>query len=140
MNLKKTIYYECYQYTLDHNGGTFGSVNLTPLPEQWPVYILSMDDDRGVEIPLTEFTPTALTLFVENNRAFIASENAKWEQDDTAGHKEIGTWIHDGVVYLDVVTLLSAFEYDRSDIDKIAQRHHQRAYYDMLHGETVWVA
>lgn len=139
MDLRKTIYYEAYKYTLDHNGGTFGAVNLTPLDEGWPVYILSMDDDRGVEIPLTEFTPTALTLFIENNRAFIAHENERMEQEGADGHKELGTWVHDGMVYLDVVTLLGTQSYDRDDIAHLCRLHNQRAYYDMLKGETVWV-
>jgi hypothetical protein len=137
MNLKDTIYHLTYQQTIEKGGGTFGSVNLTPLPEGWPVFILSMDDDRGVEIPLDEFDTTRLTLFVERNRAFIAQYNDKVESE---GHKEIGTWVHDGVVYLDVVTLLPSFNYDRSDIEHLCRLHHQRAYYDNLVGETVWVA
>lgn len=136
-DLNDTIYSAAYRHTLANNGGTFSPNDLDALPDGWPVFVLSLDDDRGVEMPLADFTITALTLFVQKNLDYINKHNML--DGATEAHKEIGTWVHDGHVYLDVVTLLPQFEYSRADVDVIARKHQQRAYFDMLLNENVFV-
>lgn len=114
-----------YEYTMKHSGGTFTAMG-TPI-ELRHGFVVSLDPDRGKVIPVREFAPTTLTVFVLNNQNYMLDYNTQ-HPEPMHGFKMIGTWIEDDEVHIDVVNVFATKDVDR--VIDLARQHGQKAVYD----------
>lgn len=125
-----TVFHKAYVHTLANDGGTFLLPKMMPLSPTADVYVLSLDDERGSEIPIASFTMTALNVYVMNNMPFVMNWNSRTTTADVASLKAIGTWIDNGTVYMDVVTIYPKEQMPLDDVLAMARACNQRAIWD----------
>ena len=113
-------------YTLANGGGTFGYMFGAPLVLE-AGYVVSTDEDRGIVVPVEDFTATVVSVFVMNNLPYVID---CIYGDGEYRMKRFGTWVADGYVHLDVVELVN----DREDALLKGMAHGQLAIWDNANG------
>lgn len=120
-----------YHDTMKQGGGSFSTRGYNiDVPDG---YALSLDDERGIEMPVADFTPTAIEVFAMNNLPYIMRYN---DQHNTNDFKVIGTWINGGKAYLDVATIIRGEEVEI--VMNLARQHNQKAIYDFAAGKDIF--
>lgn len=118
MALSYQIAQDVLDLTLADGGGTFHNDG-TPIDTRERVgYALSINEELGRVIPIRDITQTDVSIYFHD----MAREN-----------KYIGTWVFDGNVYLDVVTIVPELELAL----EIAAAHDQLAIYDLYNGNEI---
>lgn len=116
-------------HTLQFGGGTFLLPRMYALHPAARVYCLSLDDDRGIQIPIDSFDMTRFTQWCLNgNEAYIEQWNSRGTNRGTL--KAIGTWIDEDDVYIDVSSIISKDEMYLSTVMELARVNNQRAIWD----------
>jgi hypothetical protein len=115
--------------TLANGGGSFFPMYLDSLITEHGGYMVSINPGRGIVLPLDEFSPSRVSVWIANNRTYI--DNANYN-GTVLGHgfKLFGTWVNDGMVHLDVTTLVN----DLDSALRLGREHNQLAIYDLANG------
>jgi hypothetical protein len=105
---------------LTNGGGTYFAHDLTPVPTEsvWCVGLtggeeFSADPEIGLPLP----------------------QRIAWHLATIHGTEFVGTWLHEGRIYLDPVALIP----DRDNALALAREHDQIAIYNLATAETVTV-
>ncbi len=120
-------------YTLQNGGGTFNTRGQIIAPSYG--FAVSLDDERGVTVPVEDFTSTTVQVFALNNQPYI-NECNDFSNPTSIGVKCIGTWVDDGQVYLDVSTVVLTRDVEM--MLNIARLNNQKSIYDFATKKVIW--
>ena len=123
------VVYDVLDYTFQHDGGTFLLPDMKPLNKTAKVWVLSIDDEHGVEMPIKKFTGTAINMWLMNGNA-KRIEQWNGRLTNSGSLKALGTWINDKTVYIDIATIYSKDEFDRETVLEIGRANKQRYIWD----------
>jgi hypothetical protein len=123
---------EIAQYTRDNNGGTFKVYKGTQTAYNMqaynkPMYVVSPYKGEEWIIPLHLFTAGNVSDYIN----YIAGGYFVLSSE----YVSIGTWVHEGQVYLDHVKIYN----DLDDALNCARQNNQIAIYDLLNGVEIEV-
>ena len=92
-----------------------------------PNYALSIYKDKETIIPLDEFNDEYIKQFIFLNGDILHEENVM-----------IGTWVHEGNVYLDIALLYPKDIFTSDVIKNIARDNKQLAYFDLETMQSIY--
>ena len=113
MNLKNLV-----DITLQHGGCTY-DIQTGPVGSI-PYYALPIHKHLEERVPVTVFNEKDVKIFISKNIDELLVDD-----------RCIGTWIHNGVVYLDVISIFSKEETNLEGLKAIATANQQIAAWDL---------
>src|SRR5688572_15077982 len=116
-------------HTLEHGGGTFLLPNMYPIHPHAKVWCLSLDDNRGIVVPIDDFHVTAVAVWLLNgNQDYINQWNSR--HTNYGSIKCVGTWVDEGNVYIDVTTVIAKDDMSLDAALELGRANNQRAIWD----------
>lgn len=119
-----------HMLTLMNGGGTFTRSGISIKPKYG--FSLSLNPERTVIVPVEQFSPTNLTVFSMINQPLIDGYNELYPR---VGTKMYGTWVHEGNVHIDIVTVIADRNLERAM--HLARENNQIAIYDFATGNVL---
>lgn len=122
-------------HTIENGGGTFnpasGKASVTKQG-----FAVSTDPQFERIVPVEEFTADVIEQYRDDVWEFVWGFNTQNRFDRKFSIKNIGTWIHEGNVYIDVSTIYR----DRWDAVDAGRDANQIAIWDIRKGEEIIIA